>query len=103
MLTVKDQNGNETIITEFPTSMSLKTPGRYTVTQVPISGIEVEEYFYVKMPEAECNISAEVDVLTNPYFAISDEMAAIDLLMYFALSLVALLFFEWWLQSRDQF
>ena len=55
------------------------------------------------MPEAECNISAEVDVLTNPYFAISDEMAAIDLLMYFALSLVALLFFEWWLQSRDQF
>ena len=103
MLTIKDQNGNETIITEFPTSMALKTPGRYTVTQVPISGIEVEEYFYVKMPEAECNISAEVDVLTNPYFAIRDEMAAIDLLMYFALSLVALLFFEWWLQSRDQF
>ena len=36
-------------------------------------------------------------------FAQEEEKADIDLLLYFALALVALLFVEWWLQSREQF
>lgn len=104
MLEISDGNDNIiTEITEFPTNLQLKTPGIYKVSQTPISGIEVEECFFVKMPEDECNISEEIDTLANPYFAQEEEKADVDLLLYFALALVALLFVEWWLQSREQF
>ena len=55
------------------------------------------------MPEAECNIAEIADELVNPYFAVVEDEADFDLLLYFALALVALLFAEWWLQSREQF
>ena len=103
MLTVEDQAGNEIILEEFPTTITIKTPGCYTVSQTPISGEETTEKFFVKMPEAECNIAEQVDSLANPYFAVLEEQADFDLLLYFALALVALLFVEWWLQSREQF
>ena len=103
LLTVTDKYGNETELTEFPGTMQLKTPGTYEVTQTPISGEAVTEKFFVKMPETECNIAEEIDSLTNPYFAVKEEKADFDLLLYFALALVALLFVEWWLQSREQF
>ena len=103
MLTITDEFGNSFDLEEFPASVSLKTPGCYTISQTPISGVEITEKFFVKMPEAECNIAEEVDELTNPYFAVREEQADFDLLLYFALALVALLFAEWWLQSREQF
>ena len=43
------------------------------------------------------------DVLTNPYFYEANENEDLDLLFYFAMALVILLFMEWWLQSRKQF
>lgn len=103
LLTVIDQNNVETEIEEFPTTIKLTTPGRYSVSQVPISGNKDEEYFFVKMPVVECNIADEVDTLSNPFFIEEEEKADFDLLFYFALALVALLFIEWWLQSREQF
>ncbi len=103
MLTVKDETGNEIVLEEFPTTIAFKTPGCYTVSQTPISGVETTEKFFIKMPEAECNIAEQVDSLANPYFAVREEQADFDLLLYFALALVALLFVEWWLQSREQF
>ena len=103
VLKVTDQNSNEIELDTFPATITLKKPGHYTVSQIPISGEEVTESFFVKMPESECNISEEVDSLTNPYFAVKEEKADFDLLLYFALTLVALLFVEWWLQSREQF
>ena len=90
-------------ITEFPATLKLKIPGTYKVYQTPISGNRVEECFFVKLPEAECNISEEVDALQNPFFAQEEKREDLDLLLYFALALVALLFAEWWLQSREQF
>lgn len=103
MLVVTDQEDNETEISTFPGTLTLKTPGLYAVSQTPIDGEKVTEYFFVKMPESECNIAEEIDTLDNPYFAAVEEKADIDLLLYFALSLVVLLFAEWWLQSREQF
>ena len=103
MLTIKDEADQEIVVEEFPTKVSFKTPGTYTISQTPISGEEITEKFFVKMPEAECDIAAEVDTLANPYFAVREEQADFDLLLYFALALVALLFVEWWLQSREQF
>ncbi len=90
-------------ITEFPTTVDLKAPGVYTVTQTIISNEEIVENFYVKVPETESDILLEEDVLTNPYFVVAEEEEDRDLLLYFALALVALLFVEWWLQTREQF
>lgn len=98
-------NSDQTVteITEFPQDHQLKKPGLYTVSQTPISGETVSESFFVKMPDSECNIAEVVDTLSNPYYAAKEELADLDLLLYFALALVALLFIEWWLQSREQF
>jgi hypothetical protein len=41
-------------------------------------------------------------VLVNPYFFTTDDVEIADLLFYLALALVALLFIEWWLKSREQ-
>jgi hypothetical protein len=47
---------------------------------------------------------AETDtVLLNPYFVEVEDNVDQDLLLYVALALVALLFVEWWLQSREHF
>lgn len=99
----EDRNTLVAELEEFPGKLKLTTPGVYTVYQTPISGVEVEEKFFVKMPTAECDIAEEVDTLSNPYFATEEEKEDFDLLLYFALALVALLFVEWWLQSREQF
>ena len=101
-LAVQGPGINETFI-EFPSRITVDQPGTYTLTQTPISGSEVVESFYVKIPAAECNTARTVDTLPNPYVEISEEIFDIDLLMYFALALVLLLFAEWWLQSREYF
>ena len=102
-LLVEDELENKTELTEFPGVITLTTPGTYKVTYTPISGNEVTEYFFVKIPESECDIAPIEDTLQPPYFATYQDSADFDLLIYFALALVALLFVEWWLQSREQF
>ena len=96
--------GPETDLTleELPTQISLTLPGTYTLTQIPMSGNAIIENIYVKIPASESNISLQEDILTNPYFFEGEEESMIDLLFYFALAVVALLFIEWWLQSRKQ-
>ena len=86
---------------EFPAEIHVDAPGTYTVTQIPISGVQVEEHFTVVIPEEQCNITREEDTLTNPYYPPVVEEVDLDLVFYFAIALVALLFCEWWLKSRD--
>ena len=92
----------ELSLEELPTQISLTIPGTYTLTQVPMSGNPVIENIYVKIPASESNISLEEDLLPNPYFFEGTEDSIFDLLFYFALAVVVLLFAEWWLQSRKQ-
>ena len=87
--------------TEFPAKIAADAPGLYTVTQTPISGQQVVENFYVTIPDDESNIVRELDSLTNPYYPPVLEDANLDLVFYFALALVALMFLEWWLKSRE--
>lgn len=103
MLTVNGGALNDLEIVEFPDTIKVSRPGVYTVTQVPISGEAVVESFYVKLPAEESNIYYEEDVLVNPAYYEVTETNDIDLLLYFAIALVALLFAEWWLHSREQF
>ena len=103
-LQVLDENENIIARTEeLNLTLKLTTPGVYMVSQTPIDGELQQEYFFVKTPTDECNINEVIDTLDRLYFAEAEEKADLDLLIYFALSLVALLFVEWWLQSREQF
>ena len=96
-------NGVDTTITEFPSNLLLVKPGVYTVSQTPISGEEVIENFYVKIPAYESNIMGREDVLTNPYLFTDPVQDNTDLILYFAIALVVLLFCEWWLNIREQY
>ena len=89
--------------TAFPQQVDLKMPGVYTLTQTPISGNEVVENFYVKIPASESNIGTVEDSLQNPFFFPEENVENYELLTYFALALILLLFAEWWLHSREQF
>ena len=101
---ILEVSGPETDLSleELPTQISLTLPGTYTLTQIPMSGNAIIENIYVKIPASESNISLEEDLLPNPYFFEGEEDSLFDLLFYFALAVVALLFAEWWLQSRKQ-
>lgn len=94
--------GGEALDT-FPATIVLDQIGTYTLTQNKLSGEEVKTEFYVKTPTAESNVLRTEDELVQPYVFNDEGEQAIDLLIWFAAALVALLFVEWWLQSRDQF
>ena len=89
-------------ITKFPADLTLIVPGAFTLTQIPLSGKTVVDSIFVKIPAKESNINSEESVLQNPYFFEEAEMTNVDLLFYFALAVVGLLFIEWWLKSREQ-
>ncbi|MBQ8380422.1 MAG: VWA domain-containing protein [Clostridia bacterium] len=100
-LSVQGPAGLDETFTEFPATIAADAPGFYTVTQTPISGLPVVEKFYVTIPDNESNIVREEDSLTKPYYPPVLEDANLDLVFYFALALVALMFVEWWLKSRE--
>ena len=102
LLTVAGPAFEETL--EFkttPAEIYVDVPGSYTVTQTPISGNKIVENFSVVIPEEQCDITRTVDTLTNPFFPTVIENVDLDLVIYFAIALVTLLFCEWWLKSRD--
>ena len=88
---------------EFPAQLYVTMPGVYTLTQTPISGNPVVEDFYVKIPAAESNVKAVVDALPNPYMDMAIEATDIDLVVYVAMAIIALLFCEWLLQLKEYF
>ena len=60
------------------------------------------ESVFVKIPATESDINLTESTLVNPYFYEDTGANNVDLLFYFALAMVALLFLEWWLKSREQ-
>ena len=87
---------------ELPAKYTATIYGIYTITHPDISGEPVRDYVYVHIPSSESDINHEESNLVNPYFYSDGDANNIDLLFYFALAAVALLFFEWWLKSREQ-
>ena len=92
----------EVSMDQFPANLALTLPGTYTLMQTPMSGEMVVENIFVKIPASESNINLVEGALTNPYFFEETDSIDIDLLFYFALAVVTLLFLEWWLKSREQ-
>ena len=89
-------------LTDLPAKYTAPMYGTYTITHYSISGEPVREQIYVHIPNSESDINLEQSLLVNPYFYSDDDADNIDLLFYFALAAVALLFIEWWLKSREQ-
>lgn len=87
--------------TEFPASLTLTTPGVYSVTQTILSGEIIDEKFTVNIPAVESVINRTEDTLINPYLENRPEPKDSDLLVWFAAALVTLLFAEWLLHSRE--
>ncbi|MDE7108046.1 MAG: hypothetical protein K2O39_06955, partial [Clostridiales bacterium] len=90
-------------IKEFPKNYSLTRVGSYTTSQT-IFGVKnaITENFFVKIPAEESNIGLVVDLMPGSVVKPVPAMSFDDLLVYFAAALVALLFVEWWLQSRSR-
>ena len=87
--------------TEFPQEITLTTPGSYTLSQIPISGNVQIEQFFVKIPSSESNISKTEDELYELIVPKKKAIDDLDLLLYFASALAALIFIERWLQAKD--
>lgn len=94
---------NNEVIDTFPATRTFSQPGVYTVWQTLVSGAQVVENFYVRIPVSQSDIFREVDELPNIYVEKVDKNKDRDLLVYFAIAMVALLFAEWWLHSKELF
>ena len=86
----------------FPAEWTVENPGTYTLMRDSLAGLPIVENIFVKLPAEENNTNLVVDVLENPYFYSEADNNDLDLLFYFALAIVSLLFIEWWLKSREQ-
>ena len=85
-------------------SVTVTRPGTYTVTQIPMSGKDIIiENFYVRIPVEESNLTRQVDMLPAADVDVETRVEFEDLLFYFAIALVSLLFVEWLLQIKKNF
>ena len=85
-------------------AVTVTRPGTYTVTQKPMAGDELLiENFYVRIPEEQSNLSRQVDALPSADVEVETRIEFEDLLFYFAIALVSLLFVEWILQIKKNF
>lgn len=98
-LDVTGPNVQKTIET-FPETLKAETPGSYTLIQT-VRDQQILEQFFVCVPSYESNIAKEVDALPLLERNKKQDYIDADLLIYFAAALIALLFAEWWLQSRE--
>ncbi len=97
-------SGPETELTfeSFPAEWVVENPGTYTLMRDSLSGTPIVENIFVKLPAEENNTNLTEDVLENPDFYSDADSNDLDLLFYFTLAIVAILFIEWWLKSREQ-
>ena len=97
-------NGLEYIMQDKTGSITVTRPGTYTVTQMPMSGKElIIENFYVRIPVDESNLTRQVDMLPATDVDVETRTEFEDLMFYFAIALVSLLFVEWILQIKKNF
>ena len=85
-------------------SIVVTHPGTYTITQTPMRGDELLiENFFVRIPEEQSNITRQVDVIPAADVDVETRIEFEDLMFYFAIALVSLLFIEWLLQIKKNF
>ena len=84
-------------------SLVVNTPGTYTVTQRPMQGDAlIIENFHVHIPNEESNITKEIDELPILSYEKQTGIDYQDLLFYFAIALVSLIFVERIIETRKK-
>jgi len=78
----------------FPAYLKLSAPGTYTMEQQMLSDEKLTEKIYVRIPLAESNIRLQGESIVEPYKINSNEDFLEDILLYLAIAIVALMFFE---------
>ena len=73
------------------------------MTQTILSGAEITDGFYVKIAASESDLTRQEDEIEGITFPEIQENSDLDLLLYFAIALAALLFIEWLLQIKENF
>ena len=82
----------------------LTRPGTYTVNQNSIDGKGLsEERFFVKIPSGESDTTKTVDVLPSVVVEEVERVGYDDLILYFAIALVSLMFIEWVLEIKKNY
>ncbi len=101
-LSLKSSTGKiEETFESFPAEIVVTEYGTYTLEQTPMSGMPVVERFFVKIPSVESNINRTVEELADLIIPPKKKDEHLDLLIYFAATLVALLLLERLLQAHD--
>lgn len=85
----------------LPCELNLLKPGTYTLTQTIISDAVLSEQIYVRIPQSQSNIKKTEDLLAEPNVERTTGIFYEDILVYVAAAVLALLFLEYWLQSRS--
>ncbi len=97
-------NGEEIAFEESTGELVLSRPGTYTVTQKPMQGDQMLiENFFVSIPNVESNVTKQVDALPMMSVETVVEIEFEDLIFYFAIALVVLMFAEWMLQTKTNY
>ena len=100
-LTVSSANGDVSVIHEVPSVITPEVSGIYTFTQTLLSGRQVIDTVFVKIPQEQSNLIREIEVLNGPVKIDITEMELIwDIIFYILGFAVLLIFAEWWLNSR---
>ena len=86
---------------DFPCKVKFTVPGLYEIEQRLVSGRTVTESIYVCTADDHSNILLEIDELDSPIVQVNTETIDVDLIIWFAIALVALLFVEWILHTQD--
>ena len=97
-------NGEEFVFEGNKGQITVTHPGSYTATQKPMQGDHlIIDNFFVKIPSDESRITRQVDSLPAADVDTEKRIEYEDLLFYFAIALVSLMFVEWILQSKKNF
>jgi len=101
-LTVYDPLGERNYY-DPPHTLIASQKGQHTVMQTPLNKIEVVDHFFVKIAASQSDFCRTKNILTNPVFEVEIPPTNWDILIVLASAMVALLFLEWWLQTKEQF
>lgn len=97
-------NGEEILFENAVGELKLTRPGTYTATQKTMKGDAlITENFFVTIPAYESNVTKQVDALPMMSVETVVEIEFEDLLFYFAIALVTLMFAEWALQTKQNY
>lgn len=101
-IAVSDKTGAAVALySDFPAAFRPDMPGVYFLTQETDFGDLIVEKIYVKIPAEESNVCATADTVAQPYRERDMSDYYKDLLLYFAIALVALMLAEWCLKNKD--